>query len=775
MKLPATPPASPATGGSTPEIGGHAALTIEKQVVILGEPSAIGESGLRPSLRPAPRRGRFAALFAEDDDAGPADAEDTAAQRMIGPSLVIFATYGIIRAVSLVGEARPLVPASFLAGSLILYALALAHRAGWRHTGTATVAFASIAVPLLQPHLGTFPFAPLSLSLPPLVAIVFASRRAIVLSFLLEVVALELRLRAGGQTLPRWFFLNILGFSAALWFVRTVLAMQRRERRDRVEALQEVNAVLRQRDERLQETNDELQRKTIELQKVEANFKRMSDSTNDLISIVDYRGTYIYVSPGFLSTSARPVTDFVGRPASENLHPEDVRRFEDEFRRNPKFAGKILHRFRVGEGIYRWFESMVTPYEEANGEKLRLIVSRDVTERIDLEAELHHAQRMEGIGRLAGGIAHDFNNLAMAIQSYSELAASRLPTDHPVYEDLVEIRRATERAGSLTRQLLAFARKQVLTAKRSSPREIVAGMERLLLRVLPARVSMHLRIDGTVGDVVVDGAQIEQVLMNLAINANDAMPDGGELTFFVCDEEILGDQARHLAIPEATYVAFSVQDTGLGMTDIQKQRAFEPFFTTKPVGKGTGLGLATCYGIARQHGGAMRLASTVGEGTTITLLLPRAPAVDPDAPSSGLEKARHSTRHLNSAPPSPKAEISLLLVEDEDAVRRAFTRQLRDAGYRVVAAASGEEALEHVAKEDFAIVVTDVVMPGVGGRVVVERLQARSPNARVIFMSGYVDDEVFQREGIPADACFLQKPFPAAVLLRAIRDQLADD
>jgi CheY-like chemotaxis protein len=211
------------------------------------------------------------------------------------------------------------------------------------------------------------------------------------------------------------------------------------------------------------------------------------------------------------------------------------------------------------------------------------------------------------------------------------------------------------------------------------------------------------------------------------------------------------------------------------MTDIQKQRAFEPFFTTKPVGKGTGLGLATCYGIARQHGGAMRLASTVGEGTTITLLLPRAPAVDPDAPSSGLEKARRSTRHLNSAPPSPKAEISLLLVEDEDAVRRAFTRQLRDAGYRVVAAASGEEALEYVAKEDFAIVVTDVVMPGVGGRVVVERLQARSPNARVIFMSGYVDDEVFQREGIPADACFLQKPFPAAVLLRAIRDQLADD
>lgn len=763
MDSSATPPSSSDRGAPAPTL-------VEGEASPAGARAGSGEG----SSGDAPARGRFSALFAEDDDAGPADAEDTAAQRMIGPSLVIFATYGMIRAVSLLGEPRAVVPASFFVGSVVLYALAFAHRRGWRHVGTATVAFASLAVPLLQPHLATFPFAPLSLSLPPLAAIVFASRRAIVFSFLLEVVVLELRLRATGQSLPRWFFLNILGFSAALWFVRTVLAMQRRERRDRIDALQEVNAVLRERDERLQETNEELQRKTVELQKVEANFKRMSDSTNDLISIVDYRGIYTYVSPGFLSTSARPVTDFVGRPAAENLHPEDVRRFEDEFRRNPRFTGKILHRFRASEGTYRWFESMVTPYEEASGEKLRLIVSRDVTERIDLEAELQHAQRMEGIGRLAGGIAHDFNNLAMAIQSYSELAASRLAIDHPVYEDLVEIRRATERAGSLTRQLLAFARKQVLTAKRSSPREIVAGMERLLLRVLPARVSMHLRIDADVGDVVVDGAQIEQVLMNLAINANDAMPDGGELTFFVCDEEISGEQARQLAIPEAMYVAFSVQDTGLGMNDIQKQRAFEPFFTTKPIGKGTGLGLATCYGIARQHGGAMRLVSTVGEGTTITLLLPRAPVAELDAPSSGLEKSRRSTRHLNSAPPSPKTEIALLLVEDEDAVRRAFTRQLRDAGYRVVAAASGEEALEYVAKEEFALVVTDVVMPGVGGRVVVERLQERSPNARVIFMSGYVDDEVFQREGIPADACFLQKPFPAAVLLRAIRDQLAE-
>jgi PAS domain S-box-containing protein len=662
-------------------------------------------------------------------------------------------------------EAAAIAP---LFGIAVLFGVAAARRSPSRAIAPVWMLLGGALAPFFATK-SELPWLPLALA--PLLPVAFGSGRLLAATVAVEVVALVLALHAVGRPVSELLSgaspLDAVGFLAALALLRDALDRRAATDRTREELLHETSASVTEL-RNAKETAEALLATACEdREKLERNIRRINESTSDFVSIVNRRGDYVYVSPGFARVTGRSIEEFVGQPAASFLPPEDAKRFIEHYRKNGDAPATIIHRFRVAKDRYRWCESTISTYAEA-GEKHHLVIGRDVTERVELEVQLRHAQRMEGIGRLAGGIAHDFNNLAMAIRSYSELAAERVAPDHPIYEDLMEIRRATERAGSLTRQLLAFARKQVLTAARRSPKAIVADMERLLLRVLPANVALRHAPGQSPGEVLVDAAQIEQVLMNLAINGADAMPNGGELTFEVNDELLRTVDADALELPPGPYVAFSVRDTGVGMSPELQRRAFEPFFTTKPVGKGTGLGLPTCEGIARQHGGALRVASTVGAGTTFTLLLPLAPG-DAEPPRKATPAARPAVAPRRSTGIRP----TILLVEDEHAVRRAFTRQLRDAGYTVVAAASGEEALGHIDANDFALVVTDVMMPGIGGRGVVEHVQARRPGARVVYMSGYVDDEVLRREGIPADASFLQKPFPVADLLKTIEVLLA--
>jgi signal transduction histidine kinase/CheY-like chemotaxis protein len=373
-------------------------------------------------------------------------------------------------------------------------------------------------------------------------------------------------------------------------------------------------------------------------------------------------------------------------------------------------------------------------------------IARDLTDRRRLEAELRQAQKMEAIGRLAGGIAHDFNNLLTVINGNAEVLRAKLPGPDAGLAD--EIVRAGEQAATLTRQLLAFSRKGVVAPRVLCPNGIVDGVRRMLARLVGERVHVVTELDETAGCVRIDPGQLEQALLNLAVNARDAMPQGGTLTI------------RTRA--SAEHVRIEVADTGVGMDSAIRARAFEPFFTTKPAGEGTGLGLATVKGIVEQAGGSVTVASEPGRGTTFTIDLPLSPEPrPPDSPTK-------------VSPPPANREV-ILLVEDEPAVQLLERRVLEMGRYEVLVASSGEEALGLI--DGFAgridLLVTDVVMPGMTGRELAEAAARRRPGLRALFLSGYTPDEVL-RQGVRAEeAYFLQKPFTPSSLLGKVREILS--
>ncbi len=388
----------------------------------------------------------------------------------------------------------------------------------------------------------------------------------------------------------------------------------------------------------------------------------------------------------------------------------------------------------------------------------------DTTRRRKLEAQYRQAQKMEVVGQLAGGVAHDFNNLLTVITGYSELALNRLPEGDVTRGLIAEVFKAGERASSLTRQLLAFSRRQVLEPRVLDLNTIVTETEKMLHRLISEDICVSAALEPALGKVKADPDQLGQVLMNLAINARDAMPGGGKLTIETRNIEL--DEAYshgHAGVTPGRYVMLAVSDTGCGMSEEVRAHLFEPFFTTKEQGKGTGLGLATVYGIVKQSGGHIEVYTEVGHGTTFKIYLPR-------TEQAAFQPVKS---HLGLRPALRDAE-TILLVEDDPGVRALTRSALQTAGYTVLEAANGADALALVGRHPGSIhlLLADVIMPQMGGRELAQRLAASHPELRVLYLSGYTPDAVVRHGVLEPDAAFLQKPFTVKALTRKVREVL---
>ncbi len=407
----------------------------------------------------------------------------------------------------------------------------------------------------------------------------------------------------------------------------------------------------------------------------------------------------------------------------------------------------FLHPVMAGPGEVEYLESLVV----------------DLTEQRSLERQFLQAQKMEAVGRLAGGVAHDFNNLLTAIIGFSELIDNQLPQDSPVRGDVSEIRAAADRATALTRQLLAFSRKQVLQAHVLDLDTVVLGIENMLRRLIGEDIVLDVAPSGLGLTVRADPGQLEQVIVNLAVNARDAMPNGGRLR--IESGGIVLDEPRSLLYPPLTpgdYATLTVTDTGVGMSDEVRSHLFEPFFTTKEQGKGTGLGLATVYGIVRQSGGHILACSEIGRGTSFTIFLPRF-----DEPTA-------ATRVTHDDAIGASGGETVLVAEDDDRLRAVVARMLSKQGYTLLLAPHGAAALE-LARTHGAgmnLLVTDLVMPGMTGRELADRMHRERPDIRVLFTSGYTDDIVFRQGLLQPGVHYLQKPFTGQALARKVREVL---
>ncbi len=512
---------------------------------------------------------------------------------------------------------------------------------------------------------------------------------------------------------------------------------------------------------------DVTQRKFAEeaLARREQHFRSLIENARDVITIIDAQGTIRFQSPAAERILGRPPEEFVGRSAFEFVHPDDAAGVEAAGRRlveNPGATETAVFRFRHANGSWRTLEGIGTLLP-GDGSGQIVVNSRDVTESRAVEEQLRQAQKMEAVGRLAGGIAHDFNNLLTAIMGYGDLATSRLSPGDPARAELAEIDRAAHRAADLTRQLLAFSRKQVLQPRVISLNAIVSDTDRMLRRLIGEDIELVTRLNEPLGSVKADTGQVEQVLVNLAVNARDAMPRGGKLTIETSDVDLgTSGSAFHLDAPPGRYVLLAVSDSGTGMDASTLSHVFEPFFTTKPAGRGTGLGLSMVYGVVKQSGGHVTVYSEPGVGTAFKIYLPRVE----DAPEKSL---------ATSGPAAPAGGTeTILVVEDEEAVRRLTCRALEIQGYTVLAAANADEAavLSETHAGEIDLMVTDVVMPQTSGRTVAERAVARRPRMKVLFMSGYTDDAIVRHGVLDAGTAFLQKPFTPVSLGRKVRDVL---
>jgi signal transduction histidine kinase/ActR/RegA family two-component response regulator len=406
--------------------------------------------------------------------------------------------------------------------------------------------------------------------------------------------------------------------------------------------------------------------------------------------------------------------------------------------------------------------------------RLQVQTAHDVAQRAELEYHrsreqlAQQAQKMEAVGQLAGGIAHDFNNLLTVISGHCEMMQNDVPADSPLNDDLAQVRRATDRAAALTRHLLAFGRRQLLQPKRLDVNRVVSDVEPMLRRVIGADIVFSVDLAANMGVIVADAGQLEQVIVNLTVNARDAMPRGGTLT--IATGAVTLDvplTAGDSTVPGGDYVTLAVEDTGVGMDDATRRRVFEPFFTTKALGKGTGLGLATVYGIVKQSKGYVTLATEPGMGSTFTLYLPRV------AGALAAEDVEPPKPRVSAPRPAGREEV-VLLVDDEPTLRMLAQRSLEQAGYRVVTAANGVEAMERIEAcgGQVDILVTDLVMPMMGGRELVEQITGRGHAMRVLFMSGYTDDEVMRRGLLEPGCAFLPKPFGLDAFIGKVREVL---
>ncbi len=514
------------------------------------------------------------------------------------------------------------------------------------------------------------------------------------------------------------------------------------------------------------ELRDAFQRRaaTAALDTSEERYRLLVENSADMIVLQDDQGVVTFASPSVARVLGYPPAEVLGRRLREFVHEDDAgilaRALEEVLIRgaSPPLTGL---RFRHRDGTWRIVEGSAARIVEPGGKTGLVTTGRDVTERIQLEAQLQRAQKLEAVGRLAGGVAHDFNDLLTVILGYGNLLLDQLADDHVLHQEVAEIKRAAERAANLTQQLLTFGRRQVLSPRPVDLNPVIGAQLEPLRQLIGAGIELTLMLAPGLDPTRVDPGQVEQMLMDLAANARDAMPQGGRLTIETANVEFDAAAARRRAVQPGPYVMLAVTDTGQGMDAATQARLFEPFFTTKEPGRRTGLGLSSVYAVVRQCGGNVFVSSERGRGSRFEITLPRAEA----APAA---------RTAKLAPDEARGDETVVLVEDEPLVRNLVAEVLRRNGYQVMEFVNGREALARLKRHTgfVHLLVTDVVMPGMSGIELARALAPGRPEMCVLFISGYTDDLVGRQGALQPRRRFLQKPFTPDSLLREVRGLL---
>ncbi len=529
---------------------------------------------------------------------------------------------------------------------------------------------------------------------------------------------------------------------------------------------------LRMLQEELAQTNREVMALTIELETrleqlraAEERYRRLAENAPDIIYRVELPGgRCTFMNPRVEQVLGYAPGEFYADPGLLGRLPQpDDRAALEAALCGESAGGTILMRWQHRNGSAVWIEQDQTVVRGAGGAAAAVeCIARDVTERKSLEEQLRQSQKMEAVGRLAGGVAHDFNNLLTVISGYGAQAISAIDPASELYGELREINSAADRAAGLTRQLLAFSRRQVLQPQAFDLNSVVGDMDRMVRRLLGENIELRTVLAQDESWIYADRGQLEQVILNLVINARDAMPKGGVLVLETAHAELGVSDSQRLVLsaPPGRYVTLAVRDTGHGMDEATLTRIFEPFFTTKPKGQGTGLGLSMVYGIVKQSDGALGVRSEPGKGTAFEVFLPPA-----------RQQGERSSETAGTAKQTKGSE-TILVVEDESGVRKLMSAALRKAGYSLLEASNGEEALAVAEGHAGAIhlVISDVVMPGIGGAELAKRLAALRPELKMLFTSGYSETGLADLTG--PETQFLQKPFTPATLAAKVREVL---
>jgi PAS domain S-box-containing protein len=506
------------------------------------------------------------------------------------------------------------------------------------------------------------------------------------------------------------------------------------------------------------------------LRESEERFRTMFAAAPTAIMLFDREGRILSANRSAETMFGYSEQEMLGKMPTSFRHPDDSAAGDEAFGevlRGERDAYRREGSFVTGTGSTLVAHLAMALVRDADGKPGYLIgMAEDVTEQRQLEEQLRQSQKLEAIGRLAGGVAHDFNNMLTAIGGYTTLALEHAQAGSALHGDLEEIRKATDRAALLTRQLLAFSRKQVLMPELLNLNGVVLELESMLRPLIGEDVALTTQLDPALGPIEADPGQLHQVVMNLVVNARDAMPSGGGITIVTANSDV---QENDDGIEPGRYVTLTVRDSGEGIDEPTLRQIFEPFFTTKDAGKGTGLGLATVYGIVKQSGGYVAVDSELGVGSAFTIYLRRADgvvqhAVEPD------------TIPVVAAPPAPAAASTstrVLVVEDEDVIRGLVDQVLRGEGYEVLLAADGDEAIALAGSTHVDVLLTDLTMPGIGGHELADRLRAGTPALKVMFMSGFADGGDFSASALPPATAFLEKPFTFTMLSERMRELVA--